>query len=179
MPTPTQFLTEQLLIEHSKPQALRLVKWIGQDADRLAALLELFLGNNYRLSQRAAWVISSIADRAPHMVELWLPQMVAKMREPGVHDAVRRNVVRVLQDMPIPDTFLDDVADACFTFLADPKEAIAVRVFSMSVLEKICQKIPELKPELRLLLEEHLPHGSAGFKSRGQKILKRLQAAKT
>ncbi len=44
----------------------------------------------------------------------------------------------------------------------------------MTVLEKICRKIPELKPELRLIIEEQLPHGSAAFKNRGNRILKRL-----
>ena len=169
-----RFLEEQLLLEHSKPQAQRLANWIGHDSDRLAALMTVFLGDNYRLSQRAAWVISTIADKTPWLLEPWLPKMVAKMREQGVHDAVKRNVVRVLQDMAIPDSILDDLADACFGFLADPQEAVAIRVFSMSVLEKICQKIPELKSELRLLLEEHLPHGTAGFKNRAQKILRRL-----
>lgn len=176
MSTPAQFITEQLLLEHSKPQAKRLASWVGHDSNRLAALMAVFLGDNYRLSQRAAWVISTIADKTPWLLEPWLPKMVAKMREPGVHDAVKRNVVRVLQDMAIPDAILDELADACFTFLADPQEAVAIRVFSMSVLEKICRKIPELKPELRLLLEEHLPHGTAGFQSRARKILKRLNS---
>lgn len=175
---PSQFLAEQLQLEHSKRQALRLSRWIGQDLERLAALLEIFLGDNYRLSQRAAWVLSTVADQSPQLLELWLPQMVAKIHEPGVHDAVKRNVVRLFQEIEIPEEQLDELADACFSFLADPKEAVAIRVFSMSVLENICRKIPELKPELRLLLEEHLPHGTAGFKSRGRKILKRLQAGK-
>lgn len=172
---PTQFLNEQLQLEHSKRQTLRLAGWIGQDHDRLAALLEIFLGKNNLLSQRAAWVLSTWAEQAPpHMLDLWLPQMVAKLREPHIHDAVKRNVVRILQHIEIPDDLIDELADSCFGFLADQKEAVAVRVFSMTVLEKICRKIPELQPELRLLLEEHLPHGTAAFKNRGQKILNRL-----
>ena len=171
---PTQFLTEQLLFEHSKPQAQRLADWIGSDSDRFAALMEIFLSARYRLTQRAAWVLVFVAEKSPFLVEPWIPKMVARMREPGVHDAVRRNVVRVLQDIEIPDTVVDELADTCFGYLADPKEAIAIRVFSMTILEKICQKIPELKPELRLLIEEHWEHGSAGFRSRGRKILKRL-----
>ncbi|TNE53486.1 MAG: hypothetical protein EP344_14920 [Bacteroidetes bacterium] len=171
---PVQFLTEQLLLEHSKPQARRLTDWIGHDAERLAALLDIFLGQNHRLTQRAAWVVGTLAEKTPYLLEPWLPEMVAKMREPGVHDAVKRNVVRILEDIDIPDSVLDEVADACFGFLADPQEAVAVRVFSMTVLEKICRKIPELKPELRLLIEEHWEHGTAAFHSRGRKVLKML-----
>lgn len=41
--------------------------------------------------------------------------------------------------------------------------AIAVRAFSMTVLENICRKIPEFQPELRHLIEEHIDRGSAAF----------------
>lgn len=171
---PVDFLTEQLRLEHSKPHTLRLTAWIGHDADRVAALMHIFLGKEYRLTQRAAWILIYVAQQAPLLVEPWLPEMVAKMREPGVHQAVKRNVIRLLEDVEIPDAIVDDLADQCFQYLADPHEAIAIRVFSMSVLEKICKKIPELQPELRLLIEEHLEFGGAAFKNRGQKILKRL-----
>ena len=171
---PTQFLSEQLSQEHSKVQAQRLSNWIGHDADRLAALVEIMLGTNQRLTQRAAWVLGFVADRAPYLLEPWLPKMVAKMREPGIHVAVKRNVIRILQDMEIPDAVLDDVTDVCFEFLADPQEAVAVRVFSMTVLGNVCHKIPELKSELRLLIEEHWYHSTPAFRSRGKKVLKQL-----
>lgn len=173
---PVDFLTEQLHLEHSKLQARRLAAWIGHDAERFAALMDIFLGSDYRLCQRSAWVLSQVAQKSPLLVEPWLPRMVAKMREPGIHDAVKRNVVRLLEDIYIPDSIVDDLADVCFQFLADPREAIAVRAFSMTVLEKICQKIPELKPELRLIIEENFEHGTAAFKSRGRKILRKLGA---
>jgi len=174
MPTPVQFLAEQLHLEHSKPQSQRLAAWIGHDAERFAGLMDIFLGSNHRLNQRSAWVLIHVAQKSPGLVGAWLPRMVAKIREPGVHDAVKRNVVRLLEDIDIPDNIIDDLADICFCFLADPREAVAIRVFSMTVLDKICQKIPELNPELRLIIEEHIEHGTAAFKSRGNKILKKL-----
>ena len=173
MNTHLNFLTEQLLLEHSKAQTLRLAHWVGADPERLAALLDIALGPNYRLNQRSAWVLMYVAQQHPQLLEPWLPNMVAKAGEPGVHDAVKRNVVRILEDIDIPDALQDELADLCFRFLADPQEAVAIRVFSMTVLDKICEKIPELRPELNLLIEEHLPHASAAFRSRGRKILKK------
>jgi len=174
MSTPVQFLSEQLHLEHSKLQSQRLAAWIGHDAERFAALMDIFLGGDYRLNQRSAWVLTQVSQKYPELVAPWLPVMVAKTRAPGVHDAVKRNVVRLLEDLDIPESIMDDLADICFRFLADPREAVAIRVFSMTVLDKICQKIPELKPELRLIIEEHIEHGTAAFKSRGNKILKKL-----
>ena len=44
----------------------------------------------------------------------------------------------------------------------------------MQVLYNVCQKEPDLANELKIVIEEFLPHGTAGFKSRGGKILKKL-----
>ena len=82
--------------------------------------------------------------------------------------------VNVFEALDFPAELDGDLADLCFSYLADPKEAIAIRCASMTVLEKICLRVPELKSELRLLLEEHEVHGSAGFRNRARKLLIRL-----
>lgn len=175
MTDPAELLNDQLRREHSRAHSVRLAEWIGNDAERFAALMKILLGADYRLGQRSAWVLFFVAQKSPELLTRWWPEMVAKMREPGVHHAIKRNVVRVLQDLEIPGNVVDELADACFRFLADPQETVAVRVFSMSVLEKICRNIPELKPELRLLIEEHLEFGTPAFKNRGRRILNRLE----
>jgi hypothetical protein len=57
----------------------------------------------------------------------------------------------------------------------DPKEPIAVRVFSMSVLANITRHEPDLKKELRIIIEDQLPFASAGFRARAKKVLKELE----
>ena len=96
------------------------------------------------------------------------------MQQPGVHDSVKRNVIRILQFIPIPDTLLGEVASVCFNYLASPNEPIAVRVFSMTVLANIAQKEPGLKNELRLTIERQLEHGSMAFCSRARRVMKML-----
>ena len=166
------YIEEQLAKEHSKTMAIRLTEWIGEDAERMAEFMTVFLGDDYRLTQRAAFVLSYVSRTNPAVLEPHLTEMVAALRKPGQHVAIRRNVIRHFDNYGFPDALIDELADLCFTYLADPQEAVAVRAFSMGVLEKVCAKEPELKSELRLLIEEHLPHGTAGFKSRGKKILK-------
>jgi hypothetical protein len=186
MPSDKQFLTEQILAQHSKAQTMRVVEWVGHDAGRLETLMDIFLGQphphpltimggeQYRLTQRSAWAVRYVGEKAPELMTPWLPKIVARLREPGIHDAVKRNALNVFEPLEIPDNLQDDLADLCFGYLAEPKEALAIRCASMTVLEKICRKIPELKPELRLLIEEHFEHGTAGFKSRARKVLEKL-----
>jgi len=167
-------LEAEILEEHSKAQSLKIVKWVGKDPMRFKQLMQLFLHGKYRVTQRSAWMISLCAEKHPALIKPYLKKMLQKTQEPGVHDAVKRNVVRILQDIEIPPSLTGLAADICFNFLADRKEAIAVRVFSMSVLFHITRKEPDLKNELRLLIEENLHEEKAAFKSRGKKILKAL-----
>lgn len=166
------FLIEQILAEHSKAQTMRVVRWVGHDADRLTLLMEIFMGKEYRLIQRSAWAVRYVGENAPELMAPWLPKLVAQLRQPDLHDAVKRNVLNVFEPLEIPENLYDDLADLCFGYLADPHEAIAIRCVAMTVLEKICRNIPELKSELRLIIEEHFEHGTAGFKSRARRILK-------
>ena len=44
----------------------------------------------------------------------------------------------------------------------------------MTVLGNLAKQYPEIKAELKLLIEYQLLHQSAGFKSRAKKVLKDL-----
>ena len=164
----------ELLKEHSRPQAIRIAEYIGDNPKRFEDLLDLFLNDKYRVVQRSAWVIVFCAKRFPFLITSHLEALIKNLKKPKIHNAVKRNTVRVLEDVDIPEDLLGITAEICFDFLMDIKEPIAVRVFSMTILYNICVKEPELAHELKAIIEEHLPHGSAGFKSRGKKILKGL-----
>jgi hypothetical protein len=47
----------------------------------------------------------------------------------------------------------------------------------MTVLANIARAEPDLKHEIKLVIEEMLPLGSGGIISRGKKVLKQLSAA--
>jgi len=55
-------IREALLAEHSKRQTMKIVRYINGDPARFAELMKLFLGDTYRLSQRAAWAVNYCAD---------------------------------------------------------------------------------------------------------------------
>ncbi len=162
-----------LLAEHSKPQAIRIRNYIGSNTERFEELMQCFFSEEKRLCQRASWVLSHCAERYPHLIVPHLKAMIAQLKKP-IHVTVKRNTVRILQLIHIPEDLQGELVNICFDFLLDPKEAIAVQAFSMTVLYNITLKEPELKEELRVVIEEIMPHGSAGIRSRGRKILKAL-----
>jgi hypothetical protein len=171
----TMDLESEILKEHSRRQMVRIASWIGKDKKRFRQLMILFLRGEYRVTQRSAWIVNLCADRHPGLIRPYLKQMIGRMQEPGVHDAVKRNVIRILQFIEIPSALLGEVTTICFDYLASPNEPIAVRVFSMTVLANIAQKEPDLKRELQLSIEQQLTYGGAAFCARAKKVMKMIR----
>ncbi|MTI40068.1 hypothetical protein [Fulvivirga lutimaris] len=166
-------IKKELLFEHSKPQALKISNYIGSNKNRFDELMRLFFDTKYRVTQRAAWVVSHCADKHPELIEPYIEPMILNLKN-DITVAVQRNTLRVLQEKEMPDSIIGEAADICFKIMESSKEPIAVKVFAMTLLANICKKVPELKTELKILIEDQLPYGSAGFKSRANKILKKL-----
>jgi hypothetical protein len=167
--------TSQILKEHSKKQKDKIVKQVGNDPKKFAQLLEVFIKGPYRITQRASWPLSYCIEEHPELLQPHWKQILAFANKPGIHDAVKRNTLRMLQFVRIPKAHQGVAADLCFKLLADVKEPVAIRVFAMSVLANIAKEVPELKNEIIPLIEDQLPYASAAFRSRGKKVLKELK----
>jgi hypothetical protein len=165
-------LRKVILQEHSKAQALKIVSYIGSDAPRFKKLIEIFLAGPYRLTQRAAWPLSLCVEKHPALIVPHLKAILDYLQTPGIHDSVKRNVMRLLQFIEIPKRFHGQVTQTAFSFLQNKKEPVAIRVFAMTVLASVCKDQPDLKRELKILVEDQLPYASAAFISRAKKILK-------
>ena len=170
-------LKKEILLEHSKANTKRIAEYIGSDQLLFKELIELFLHGNYRITQRSARIVRACVMNHPWLIDPFLEDVIDNLNHP-VHDAVKRNTIGLLQEMEIPDDQMGKVADLCFGYLSSAKEPVAVKAFSMTVLLKIVQHYPELKEELKNLIEDQMPFGSAGFQSRGKRVLKALEKIK-
>ena len=140
----------------------------------MKALMALFFHEEWCYNQWASWPLGYIGSNQPELIQPYLQKMVSNLDHAG-HNAVVRTTLKIFGDIDIPEELEGQLFDKCFNYLSNPKYAIAIRVFSMTVLYRIVQNHPDLKPELIAEIEEHMPHGSAGFKSRGRKTLKLLK----
>lgn len=163
--------------EHSRQQSFKVVHYIGSNVNRFDELLELMLGIDKVLAQRAAWVFKFVIQEQPSLLERRLKDVVTNLTK-EIHIGVKRNTLRVLEEVDIPEDLMGIVATVCFDTLANHQGTIACKAHSMTILYNLCLKEPDLSDELRILIEEQLPYGSAGFKSRGNRILKKLRKLK-
>jgi hypothetical protein len=121
--------------------------------------------------QHAAWPISYCVIDHPQLIKKHWARLIKNLYKPNIHDAVKRNSMRLLQAIAIPEKYAGEIMDIAFRFAASPNEPVAVKAFSLTVLGNFVKKYPEILPELKLLIHDQLPHQTAAFKSRAKKIL--------
>ncbi|RYZ48622.1 MAG: hypothetical protein EOP49_18240 [Sphingobacteriales bacterium] len=168
-------LREALQEHYTKMQIKTMAQWVGNEPGRISELLHILQHDEYRIAQRAASVVSEVATAYPEQVQPYVPALVAKLDDKQAHIAVKRNIYRILQFLQLPEAVHGDLMNHCFDSLANPKEALAVRAFSMSILARLVKDYPEIGNELKLIIDDVLQHEAApSFKARAKMVLKQI-----
>lgn len=168
-------LRTEILKEHSKEQCIAIVAWVGKSQKRFDELFSIFLNDENRVVQRSAWPVSYCVEAHPSLIKKHFSALIKKLEEPGIHDGVKRNSVRLLQHVNIPEAYQGPFMNICFNYLTTPGEAVAIKAFSMTVLANLAKDYPEIIPELKLVIEEQIENESPAFKGRAKKIFKDLK----
>ncbi|MFI5253599.1 MAG: hypothetical protein ACHQQQ_14350 [Bacteroidota bacterium] len=167
----------EILREHSKRQVIKIGALVGNDRRRFAKLMDLFLHGEHQVTQRSVWMVSYCIERHPELLDGWIPAMLEKMQEKGVHNAVPRNVLRILKDADIPRSSLGMVVTLCFSYAINPKLPNAIQVNAMYVLANAAAQEPGLIHEIEETLQ-HIPGASPGIRACASKVMKKIQRIK-
>lgn len=165
-------LEDILINEHSKTTCDKIVHWVGNKQHRFDQLFSLFIGNDPLLAQRASWPLGYAAVANPRLIDKHFKELIENVKKKGVHNAIKRNTVRILQDISIPEDLQGDVMSLCFDYLMSPEEKPAIKAFSLTVLQNLSVQYPEILPELRTIIEDRWDIESKAFQSRARKILR-------
>ncbi|MES2567522.1 MAG: hypothetical protein V4565_11680 [Bacteroidota bacterium] len=143
-------------------------------------LISFAIDKDPLISNRAMWVVTHCADIDPSRIKPFYVKLINHLKFKEIPSGNVRSILRIFQNQPVPKKFESFVLDKCFEYLQNPSEAIAVRVFAMTVAFNISISYPELLNELLAVLS-HLRSfdESAGIKSRSRKILKDIDKLKS
>lgn len=161
-------------VYQSKRKALLVAGYACTSPVAFRELMHCFESGEYRLAQRAAYCVGIAADDRPELVEPYIGVLISQLKRTDVHDAIIRNSARILQDVTIPDEFHGELMDAAFALVANRQAAIAIRTFCLTILFNLSNSYPEIRKELRVLIEEAIDYETPAFVSRARKILKRI-----
>lgn len=163
---------------HSKELTDRIVKYVGNDRSRFKELIDIFLKGEYRITQRAAWSLSHCAIDHPEFIKPYFGALIKKMQEKNHHPAITRNILRMFQEIEVPEKYCGTLLDLCISYMTSEMQATAIRAFAITVATRMCKRFPELKNELRMILDElnHYPQLPA-VRHRIKLALKDLRSA--
>ncbi len=161
--------------DFSAAERKRAIRSVDKNPGQIDKLMKLFLTEHYWTSQRLAGVLEAVGRKNPALLQAYLKQLVARLEASGDADtALKRNIPRILQWMPIPVRLQGRVVNVCFRLLSDPAELVAAKVFSMTVLANIAKAQPDLKSEIRYQIESQYNLSTPAFRSRAKRVIKML-----
>ncbi|SRR5690606_1172815 len=158
----------------SKKTIEQLIDYVCVNKDRFEALFKLFYNSEGLVRLQSAWALSYCVERYPDWITPQIGKLLRLLETNTEPEGVRRNVMRMLQFATIPKRLHGRAFSICMERLMDSGEAVAVKVFAMTVCAKIAEHNADIARELTIALEDQLPYGTAGFKSRASKILRKL-----
>ena len=152
------------------------IQWATEDENKLSEVMERAFNGSEKERKRANWILHHVSDRRPEVFYVKEKIMIEQLQH-TITDAEVRFILRYYSKYRLPrhEEREGKLLDYCFKVLMTPSEAVAPRVYSMSIIHKLVLRYPELAHELAESIEMVLENGSAGMKNRGQKILKDLQ----
>lgn len=143
-------------------------------------LMKYALNSNHLLSSRSLWVLGHMSDIDNSVIPPFYSKLILNLKNKNLHNGVKRNTLRLFQDYSVPKKHETFMLDKCYEYITNPKEAIAVRAFAITVVFNISKQFPELLNELKLVLEEiNKPEEGPGIKSKVKNTLKNIEKALT
>jgi hypothetical protein len=163
-------------VDSSRVIADQIVDAVGDNPEYFKTILDLCFNEGYPIAMRAGRAVALCNEKYPSLIVPYLDQLVKKVAASKI-DGVKRGILKTFCESVDLNNFtnLGELVDLCFHWLANPKESIAIRYYSMQILYKTCLIEPELKNELIPILENLTFETSAGIVSQAKKLLKQLK----
>ena len=166
-------ISDQLKAEISRKNTDYIAQYVGNNPELFNQLIDILFNGSSPLPHRASWVVTTISDRYPELVRPYLKKMVSHI-EKFDHSGIRRNLLRYIAEENIPKALQGKLYDVCYGWLHSRSEPPAVKVHCMQILFNISEQEPDLRKELKLIIEELTEHESAAIKSRSRQLMRKL-----
>ena len=162
-----------------RPAVDRVMAAVKQDPDRLPELVDTLRHEREGVVMRGAMALADIGRAHPDWLRPYHTEMIALLRQDPI-DATNRCLFRYFAELPLEDidpAVEGDLLDLAFTRGSNPNRKVTIRIWGLQIVMNYTARYPELREELREVIEGQMETAPAGFRSRGGKILRALREA--
>jgi hypothetical protein len=140
---------EEILTDSGRATADVAVDVISQKPELFREAYDLCMAQEGKMAMRAARVVWLIAEDMPEMFEPYLPEVVEKL--PSLtHTSVKRCMLKILSvyDLSRFEELHGHIIEECFKNMLSADAEIAIRGYSIAVLDRMVKLYPEISGEL-------------------------------
>lgn len=164
----------------SKMMSVKEAEWVAVSAierqEIFHKLYEFSFSEDKHLSFRASWTLTKVCDMYPEIIHPYLSEIAGSL-DRIENESTLRSFLRILSlsDLTMINSSQHGMLiDSCFNILNSANSAIAVKAYTMEILYRLSLIYPELAGELSTSIRILMDEASAGIRSRGNTILKKL-----
>lgn len=170
------FEYESKLVDSSRILADILAGEIVTSQKKYDEMLSVAMLDKYPVSMRAARILGLCQIKNEILIKPHIRKIVQSLNKIKI-EGVKRGFLKILSENPdlINEDSLGLLADMAFEWIVDPKQAVAIKIYSVDLLVFVVKKYPELVQELVSSLEIAMEDGSKGVKSKCKHTLKKLR----
>lgn len=169
-------LTELVLQKHSKHHTSQLAAKIAGNPKDVSVLWQIIITGESPVPERASWILSHLFDMRPEVLDDMATPFIDQLPISD-HQAIKRNILRCLAGMPIPESDAGALFNICVDWIYSAREDVAVRAHAMTIVTNIALEEPGLIDEVKVVIEDQYENGSTGIQSRCRNLLKRISRA--
>jgi len=159
-----------IAFNRSKFHIIKVTNRILANPSEFSDLVALIEDEDTFIAQNAAWVMSDVVKENKQLVIPFMDKLYAIISKTKI-DGIKRNILRVWQWISISANMQYDIANLCLQYLQSKKETVAVKAFSLTVLQNLMPYMPELKEEILFEIEKQMPNSTAAFKYRAEAFI--------
>lgn len=165
-------LSTSLIEDQSSENRKRWANYLIENQIDLKDFVDLMLSER-KLALRLIWLVGDLCEQNAAYVAPAVSAFYA-LKNQVKFPNYDRSLAKMFLWCGIPENREGEIIDVLFSWILDSKVSVATKTNAMLALQKIMLKYPELKQELKLVIEDQLDKNSVSFGTCAKKILQDL-----
>ena len=166
---------EEILFDSSRAAADMAVDIIRQKPEMFDDAYRMCMAQEGKMAMRAARVVQLIAEEYPALFDPYFEDLVHRLPSLS-HSSVKRSMMKILSfyDYGDNEELHGIIIDTSFRWMNDFDEEIAVRAYSILVLQRFTKIYPEISGELIAALQILIENAKETLSKYAGRVLKEI-----
>ncbi len=157
-----------------KAEVILVSQLFVKQPDKIQSLVKYLQTDDSENANQASWIIGTLWETEAPLLAAFQAELIHIVLTTK-SDSVRRNLLRIIADFPVPIENQAVLFDQCMNWFVLADHAPAVRVNALQVCYRICCDEPLLSGELIHQIMMMDDYGSPALKARSAMLMKKLR----